>query len=33
VLVRILQINTEEERVRLSMRRLPQDAFAHWVVE
>lgn len=33
VLVRIIEIDTEQERVRLSMRRVPQDDLAHWIME
>jgi ribosomal protein S1 len=33
VLVRIIEIDTEQERVRLSMRRLPEDDIANWVIE
>lgn len=32
VLVRIIEIDTEQERVRLSMRRVPQDDLAHWIM-
>jgi len=32
VLVRILEINKEQERVRLSMRRVPEDDIAHWIM-
>ena len=31
--VRIIEIDTEQERVRLSMRRLPEDDVANWVIE
>ena len=31
--VRIIEIDTEQERVSLSMRRLPEDDIAHWVIE
>jgi small subunit ribosomal protein S1 len=31
--VRIIEIDTEQERIRLSMRRLPEDDVAHWVME
>jgi len=30
--VRILEINKEQERVRLSMRRVPEDDIAHWIM-
>lgn len=33
VLVRIIEIDKEQERVRLSMRRVPQDDLAHWIME
>ena len=33
VLVRIVEIDAEQERVRLSMRRLPEDDIANWVIE
>ncbi len=33
VLVRIIEIDKEQERVSLSMRRLPQDDIANWVIE
>jgi ribosomal protein S1 len=33
VLVRIIEIDTEQERVSLSMRRLPEDDIANWVIE
>ena len=33
VLVRIIEINKEQERVRLSMRRVPEDEIAHWIME
>jgi ribosomal protein S1 len=33
VLVRIIDIDKEQERVSLSMRRLPEDDIAHWVIE
>jgi small subunit ribosomal protein S1 len=33
VLVRIIEIDSEQERVRLSMRRLPEDDIANWVIE
>jgi small subunit ribosomal protein S1 len=33
VLVRIIEIDKEQERVRLSMRRIPQDDLAHWIIE
>ena len=33
VLVRIIEIDKEQERVRLSMRRIPQDDLAHWIME
>lgn len=33
VLVRIIEIEPEQERVSLSMRRLPQDDIANWVIE
>jgi small subunit ribosomal protein S1 len=33
VLVRILDINTERQRVSLSMRRVPMDDFAQWMLE
>ena len=32
VLVRIIEIDKEQERVSLSMRRLPQDDIANWVI-
>jgi ribosomal protein S1 len=32
-LVRIIDIDTEQERVSLSMRRLPEDDIANWVIE
>jgi len=33
ILVRIIEIDKEQERVSLSMRRLPQDDIANWVIE
>lgn len=33
ILVRIIDIDTEQERVSLSMRRLPEDDIANWVIE
>jgi ribosomal protein S1 len=33
VLVRIIEIEKEQERVSLSMRRLPEDDIANWVIE
>ena len=33
VLVRILDINTDRQRVSLSMRRVPMDDFAQWMLE
>jgi len=33
VLVRIIEIDKEQERVSLSMRRLPEDDVARWVIE
>ncbi len=33
VLVRIIEIDPEQERVGLSMRRLPDDDITHWVME
>ena len=33
VLVRIIEIDQEQERVSLSMRRLPEDEIAQWVIE
>jgi len=33
VLVRILDINTERQRVSLSMRRVPMDDFAQWMLD
>jgi small subunit ribosomal protein S1 len=33
VLVRIIEIDKEQERVSLSMRRLPEDDIANWVLE
>jgi len=33
VLVRIVEIDPEQERVRLSMRRVPEDVIAQWVIE
>jgi len=33
ILVRIIDIEPEQERVSLSMRRLPQDDIANWVIE
>ena len=33
VLVRIIDIDREQERVSLSMRRLPEDDIANWVIE
>lgn len=33
VLVRIIEIDTEQERVSLSLRRVPQDDLAHWIME
>jgi len=32
ILVRIIEIDPEQERVSLSMRRVPQDDIAHWVM-
>lgn len=33
VLVRVIDIDTEQERVGLSMRSLPKDELAHWMME
>lgn len=33
ILVRIIEIDKEQERVSLSMRRLPDDEIANWVIE
>jgi ribosomal protein S1 len=33
ILVRIIEIDQEQERVSLSMRRLPEDEVARWVIE
>jgi len=33
VLVKIIEIDPEQQRVRLSMRRLPEDDIANWVIE
>lgn len=33
VLVRIIEVDKEQERVSLSMRRLPEDDVANWVIE
>jgi len=33
ILVRIIEIDKEQERVSLSMRRLPEDEIASWVIE
>ena len=33
VLVRIIEINAEQEQVSLSMRRVPEDEIANWVIE
>jgi small subunit ribosomal protein S1 len=32
VLVRIIEINTDERRVSLSMRRVPPEEIAHWII-
>jgi translation initiation factor 2 alpha subunit (eIF-2alpha) len=33
VLVRIIEIDPEQEQVSLSMRRVPEDEIANWVIE